>query len=76
MEIERKRERSLRRQFEYIVYNVKVSWFFDIFLSIVSLFIKQKLERYRRQRHRIRSPEYNDSLTSISHHQNPELYSV
>jgi hypothetical protein len=28
MEIERSREKNLRRQFEYIVYNVKVSSFF------------------------------------------------
>jgi len=28
IKIERNRERSLRRQFEYIVYNVKVSYFY------------------------------------------------
>jgi hypothetical protein len=28
MEIERTREKSVRRQFEYIVHNVKVSCFF------------------------------------------------
>jgi hypothetical protein len=70
MEIERRREKSLRRQFEYIVYNVKVSC--CVFYQN-KFFCFQELER---RRHRTQSPEYYERTISPSRYRNssPERF--
>jgi hypothetical protein len=73
MEIERSREKSLRRQFEYIVHSVKVSSFISLYTNIC--FFKE-LERRRQQRRRTKSPEYYEKTISPSRRRHLHSHSV
>jgi len=75
MNIERHREKSLRRQFEYIVYNVKVS-FISFFIQINKDFILKELERRRQLRRRTKLPDYYERISSPTRHRSYVRHSV
>lgn len=76
MKIERNRERSLRRQLEYIIYYVKVYFLLIFFLDKKVFNFSKKLEKRRRERQRIQSLEFYETSPNLYRHRTPDSHFV